>query len=638
MTTPGAIPLRHGPAAPWLAGLLLAGLLALSPMAWAASDVGAATQPFDALYAEITGPASLDLRHDVTAAKVERLRALLPAGDALRDARFRSVDCGSKRWSDNERALAYSREALTLAQAVNDVPAQGRGLICITAYVLPLQGPKQALVEIDKAVALLESAQQPQLLGEALMVRGSLLSRVGEQAKALLDYQRARTAFRDAGIDHEVDALLLRLATTYRRIGDWSHAEQYFNESMARTQARQDWQGVAGILIQLGHLHAEAESPDKAQAAFERAVEVAGEHGHGDRAAYARLGLASAQVAQGRHGTALATLEQARAGFAAAGITQNEGMLRLLTGQALAGQGRHQQALTIYRQALPLMQREGNERYLAWTYQSMAASEEALGRSAAALDDFKRYSELQAGLQRRMQLEQNRLLASEHELRTRELENRQLRVEAEAQRRHVAALERARAWQTAALVLGALLIVVLAALALRQQRRSRHLRTLAMTDQLTGVANRRVIERIVDTALARAARTGAPLALLVLDLDHFKTINDRYGHATGDAVLRAATAAWKAHLRGDDALGRFGGEEFMMVCTGASNALARTIAERLLNATRAVRLPDVAPELRISTSIGIAEAQPGDTRDSLFARADAALYRAKALGRDRVES
>lgn len=622
-----------------MTALLLAWLLVLSPGAWADDDGGASAQAFDALYAHINGPEPLDMSHEANAADLERLRELLPSGDTLRDARFRSVYCGSGRWTDNQAALEYSEEALSLAREMNDPVAQVRAQTCITGSTLLLRGPKQALLEIDKALALLTNLDEPQLLGETLMIRGSLLSEVGEQAKALLDFQNARVAYREAGINHEIDALLLRLAITYRRIGDWAHAEQYFNESLARMEQRQDWHRATTVLTQLGYLHVESENaPEKARVAFERAIALATKHGYDERAANARLGLAAIQLAQGQPDAALSTLADARAGFAKAGSVRSDDWLMELTGEALAAKGQHREALPIYQKALPLMQHNGNERNLARLYQAMAASEEALGRNAEALADFKKYSELQASLQRKMQLEQNRLLEYEHEARTRELENNRLRAAAEAQGQHVAALEREHRWQTLVLLLGALLIVVLVALAVRQQRYSRQLRTLAMTDQLTGVANRAFIEKSVDDALSRMARTGAPLSLLILDLDHFKAINDRYGHAAGDTVLCAVTAAWKTQLRGYDAPGRFGGEEFVMICADAPQALAHSIAERLLLATRDLRLPDIDPELRITTSIGIAQAQPDDTRDSLFARADAALYRAKSLGRDRIES
>ncbi|MFT4179099.1 MAG: diguanylate cyclase [Thermomonas sp.] len=619
------------------AGLLLAMLLSLSPLAQA-RDEDPSAQKFDALYAQITGPASLDAPPNTANANLERLRTLLPSGDKVRDARMRSVYCLSTYWADTKQALAYTDEALRRAQAVKDQQAQGRAMICRIAHVLGLQGPKQALVEADRAVALVEKAQEPQLLGEILMYRGSLLSQLGDQAKALVDYQRARSAFRDAGINHEVDALLVRLAIVYRRIGDWSHAESYLNQLTTRLESKRDWPRMVGALIQLGYLHDEAGAPDKAQAAFERAIAVATRQGDDFSAASARLGLALVQVSQGRHDAALAMLKQARAYYTETGNNQDEGRLLLLTGMALAGKNQHQQALSLFHQALPPIQNDGNERYLATLYRSQAASEEALGLNAQALASFKRYSELQASLQRKMQLEQNRLLAYEHEARTREMENDKLRADAETQRQRVASLQRVRGWQRLALLLGLLLIALMSMLAWRQHRNSRRLRMLAMTDPLTGAASRITTETTTDLALARVARNHTALSVLMLDLDHFKAINDRYGHAAGDTVLRAVANAWKTQLREYDLLGRIGGEEFVVVCSDAPLTLAHSIAKRLLQATRAVRLPEIDPELHITASIGIAEAQPGDTRETLLARADAALYRAKSQGRDRAES
>jgi diguanylate cyclase (GGDEF)-like protein len=353
--------------------------------------------------------------------------------------------------------------------------------------------------------------------------------------------------------------------------------------------------------------------------------------------ANARVGLATAQVTLGEHDAALATLEQARAGFAAKQSRASADMLLLLAGQASAGKGAHREAMAKYAQAQPLIEQDGNQRYLALLYAAKAASEEALGQATQALADYKRYTALQTSLQGKMRLEQSQLLEYEYEIRRREFENHRLRTEAAAQQSQVNALERVRRWQTLALLLGVLLLALLGALGLRQRKRTRRLRTLAMTDPLTDVASRRAIEKIAERALAEAAQLQAPVSVLLLDLDHFKTINDRYGHAAGDEVLRATTQAWQAQLRGRDRLGRIGGEEFAVVCMDANREQALAIAGRLLAATRSLELPGIDPALRVCTSIGVAEAHPGDNRATLFARADAALYRAKQQGRDRVE-
>src|SRR5690606_12855402 len=183
------------------------------------------------------------------------------------------------------------------------------------------------------------------------------------------------------------------------------------------------------------------------------------------------------------------------------------------------------------------------------------------------------------------------------------------------------------------------LLALLSSLAWRQWRRSRRLHDLTLLDPLTGIANRPGIERNAERALDDAIRSGTPLSLLMLDLDHFKAINDGYGHAAGDKVLRAATQAWQAQLRARDALGRVGGEEFVVVCPDTGLEQALLVANRLREATAALRFDDIDPALRLGVSIGAAQSRrQGDSCDALFDRADAALYRAKQQGRDRVES
>lgn len=617
----------------WLLAALLASATLGVPAQPATAPAGAGgAANFDAVFQQVTGPTSMDMTFEAYDADLDRLRVLLPPGDTARDLRFRSVYCGSSRWKDPARGLAYTDDAIRRAKAAGDTASEARALFCRSTFVMLLFGTRQSLAEADKMVTLLQNGTERQLYAEALMLRGGLYSDLGEQAKALMDFQRARAGFRAAGIDHEIDFLLMKIAVTYRRIGDFAQAERYFTHSVQRGQDKQDWDRVVSDLIQLGYLYDESGDPAKSRATFERAVTLADQHETPPDQATARLGLASSQVAQGEFDAALATLAHARALS-----SLHDDMLLLTTGQALAGKGQYQEALARYRQALPLIQKDGNDRYLALLYKAQSASEEALGRTADALADFKRYSELQTSLQGKMRLEQSRLLEYEYEIRRRDFENRRLRAEADSRQQQVNALQRVRHWQTLALLLGAVLAVMLAWLAWRQWKRSRRLRTLAMTDPLTGAASRLAIEKIADRALATAQQHGAPLAVLLLDLDHFKQVNDGYGHPAGDAVLRDTVQAWQTQLRGRDALGRIGGEEFAVVCIGATQAQALVIAHRLLEATRTLRLPGIDPALRIATSIGVAEAAPGETREALFARADAALYRAKQRGRDRVE-
>ena len=617
----------------WIALLAMPGLVLAQP-----NPAPARSAAFDQALQRLIGPESLTSTGTAYDADLERLRTALPAGDQARDARFRSVYCGSSTWRDPVQALAYSDAALALARDLHDTASEARALLCRAEYVMLTSGTQRGLPDVDKAVTLLRNGNEPQLLAESLETRGDILSLLGEQAKAMLDFQRARAAYRQAGIAGEVESLVLSLAVAYRRMGDVEQARRYFIQALKRMRARGDWDGVATNLIQLGFLHEEAGTPEHALAPFQQALDVALAHQLPDTANSALLGLAEAQIGLGQSETALRTLERARQGFAARQDGSSEDSLQLLTGQAMARQGRHADALAHYRQALPLIKRNGNDRYLAQLYKAQATSLEQMGHLAAALSDYKQYTELQLKLQGKMRLEQGRLLEYEYEIRRGEFENRRLRNEAASKQEQVHALERVRQWQWVTIVLGALLLALLTSLAWRHGRTSRRLSRQSLIDPLTGVANRAAIEAEAIRAIERAPRGGGAVSLLMLDLDHFKAINDRLGHAAGDRVLCATTEAWQAQLRGRDPLGRIGGEEFVVVCADTTLEQAIVVAERLREATTALRFDDIDPALRVTVSIGVAQSQrSGDTHEGVLARADAALYRAKQRGRDRVE-
>jgi diguanylate cyclase (GGDEF)-like protein len=592
---------------------------------------------FDTVFQRVVGPASLDASTPDYERDLDRLRALLPSVDAVRAVRFRSVDCGSTRWKDVARGLAYSEQALQAARDAGDRASQARALVCRSNFMMLRDGSRHALPDLDRALEALKGQNEPQLEGEILVMRADLHSLIGDQAQAMLDFQRARAAFRDSGLDQEVDRLLQGMATAYRRMGDYAQAARYLEQSRARLEAKQDWEGLAVNMIQSGFLHVEAGAPDRARDAFEEAIRIATAHDDDADRNGALLGLAEAQIALDQPQAARATLHEAAAGFAAAGDDSSKDMLLLLGGEALAKQGLHAEALKHYEIAQPLMEAGGNLRYLALLHRARSASEEALGRNHDALASFKRYDALQQELQDKMRLEQGRLLQYEFEIRQRDFENQRLRAERKAQAQQLTDLRRIRNWQTLAMACGLLLAAVLAAFAWRQWRKSRRLRALALVDSLTGAATRRAFDATVADALVETRREDAPLTLLALDLDRFKNINDRYGHPAGDRVLAATSRAWMALLRDRDLLARIGGEEFVVVCPDTPSGKAHAIANRLLDATEALRFDDIDPGLRVGVSIGIAQAGADDTVASLLARADAALYRAKQGGRGRVD-
>lgn len=189
------------------------------------------------------------------------------------------------------------------------------------------------------------------------------------------------------------------------------------------------------------------------------------------------------------------------------------------------------------------------------------------------------------------------------------------------------------------MVAAAVLIALGVADRLRDQRNAlSDAERRAQTDPLTGVLNRRSLVERLDAACLRARARGLPIALLFIDLDHFKRINDTFGHAAGDACLRAVIGPIQEELRQSDVIGRYGGEEFIVILSSADVAAARPIAERIRARIADIRVEGFGAPIHVTCSIGVATSDMlGVWGEGLIARADEAVYAAKRAGRNQVQ-
>jgi len=159
---------------------------------------------------------------------------------------------------------------------------------------------------------------------------------------------------------------------------------------------------------------------------------------------------------------------------------------------------------------------------------------------------------------------------------------------------------------------------------------------LATIDPLTTLRNRRAFVELSRVEINRSQRYELPLSLVLIDVDHFKAINDGHGHATGDQVLSSLGALLQRQLRLPDLPARWGGEEFVIALPNTDGAGAQVVAERLRCAVQVMAIPHAGTPIAVTASLGVASFRPGESLESLVDRADRAMYMAKTNGRNRV--
>ena len=262
-------------------------------------------------------------------------------------------------------------------------------------------------------------------------------------------------------------------------------------------------------------------------------------------------------------------------------------------------------------------------------------------RANAAVGNFREsYDDLDESLRRTMAVEDARRVRQAATLSARFETDRQLERNAELNRELTTAQERQRdqkVWTYIVIATGAIVIALLTLQIFAIRRHKRQLALLANQDGLTGLPNRRHTYELGTAAMAKASSAQSPLTVAVIDLDHFKSINDRCGHAAGDKVLKQFALVCREAIRDTDIFGRWGGEEFLLVMPGTTLDVALIALERLRAQALCIDLPASGAGLRVGLSAGLASFEANvNSLDELIARADAALYRAKHEGRDLV--
>ncbi|HET9025316.1 MAG TPA: diguanylate cyclase [Burkholderiaceae bacterium] len=586
-------------------------------------------------------------------------RVRQPATAALRCAR----QAWKVQYNDTARSLALAEQALARALARSDVEAEGWARLTLGHYRLRYASPAEALVELAAAERCLSASgdrrgeimaqvaqarchwRQGQVLeplnqvmafrDEGMQVlnreeRSMMLNVIagchstrGDSPKAFAYlYQALRESHAARGHGFDV-VLLCNLAHELLQLGDYYEALKYIDEGIERCRRMSNKHLLGVLLLNRVLCLTDLERPVEAMAEVARLSELLGETARADSVETCAV-MALAALRARRISEAEQLIEMADAALTEETLAEEALALIIAHAELLRTQGEHEEAVTVLDAAEPLPAEALTLRARCLFFYTRAAALEELGDAERALADLRSWQALYQD--RAMMASKGRYQAAS--LQTELLRLQKQRDESEARRR---ATERAKAELEA--INGKLSQKVREVESLQTA-----LQEQAVRDFLTGLYNRRYLNDVLPPMLALAQRHNEPLALAVIDLDHFKEVNDVYGHAAGDRVLASFGKLLRARMRRSDIACRYGGEEFCVLMPRTTALAAQTKLDQILKAWRSMRF-DLGGKVLTgaSFSVGIAESTttPGSAETLLNAADDCALL-AKRRGRGRV--
>ncbi|HEV2267894.1 MAG TPA: GGDEF domain-containing protein [Steroidobacteraceae bacterium] len=571
------------------------------------------------------------------AARLAVLNRAGAAGDSRQLAALYAVqaDAYSILELDHEARVAAAK-GLALVSAPTD-PLRLELLSTAALNIYTQDGIREAIGTIASAWA-----RQPEgsLSGLCLQIAlGSLESRAGDNALATRTETRA---YHDSEAQDRAEAhaaAAAELSSALRGTGDFQEALTLVREKISWDAAHGDSLALSVSTYLEGVILAAMREFHTAIPTFERARGISVSLGDRQGVAFADMRICQSFIELGQYRAARPRCDSAAGVFAAAQSTDVLKETQVHLANIDLHEGHAQQALNILNHVLDHQGTDMAPSSVAIAYRTRARSYAGVHNYTRAYADLEEYLRRYraANLARRMRLQET---VRERSLVQQEVaRNAVLQHQLELTRERATRQDEKLRWIAVANTAGVLVIALLSYILITYRRHRRQLLRLATEDNLTGMPNRGRTAELATAALEAAAAQRRPLTVAIIDLDHFKTINDRCGHAAGDYVLREFARVGRGSLRAADILGRWGGEEFLLILPDTTLDAALAGVERLRVLALAIQVPRSTSDdpVRVTFSAGLATTAEGPrSLDEIIARADAALYEAKHEGRDLV--
>ena len=466
----------------------------------------------------------------------------------------------------------------------------------------------------------------------ALVRRGELRYYRGEHNTAIDDLNQGYRLWTKIGDAEQQRNALNAIANLYAdsRIGQYDKAIEYYRQLLVAHEAEKDSAEIASDYFNIASTRERQGKLEEALSNYRKALEIDQKRGDEDEVAYDRRAIGSLLYKMDRPAEALGITDLALAHYLKTGNEELAAFARLTRGIALRMLGRGTEALADLNSSRAQFAKSDNQRFLEKIDEERALAYASVGAWREAYQARSSQLALQKALTARSQDEQSAHLRAEFDAEKKEAENAALL-------RENASSARLRRLQWAVLALSAIVIAGLTFFVTRQIRSAGRLRITALTDDLTGLPNRRHLLLRAKEEFRAARVSNTTIGVLAVDVDHFKKINDTFGHAAGDEVLRRVAASLRATLRAGDHVGRVGGEEFLVLLPRAAKADVDDVGNRVRQGIEQIDFSDIHPAMKVTVSVGAAVSESTDADfEAISNRADSSLYVAKSEGRNRV--
>ncbi|PIW62072.1 GGDEF domain-containing protein [Shewanella sp. CG12_big_fil_rev_8_21_14_0_65_47_15] len=571
------------------------------------------------------------------------LSRLIPTDDVIRTEKLQLLKCWNQASTTEQEiklALAYTTHALAHIPP-SATPHYVTELTLCHAWFLQLNDDiKGAMEGYDLSVKRAYEHEDLKLIADSRSLRGALYSYIGDFSSALEDLVTAQDLYESLNLTGWANFNLADVATSFRRYGDPQSAIRYYNKLKKIYLKNNNQDQVIFVISDIGLALDELGEHQQAIEQFLISYRYYKEHKKTVAAAIAATNIAYSLIKLNR-------LDEAERYLAEAGtvITEKEptgySFMKLFMGEIKFQQGRYDEALIDLVEGEEAFRSLQNDRGLVQLLQLKSDVYAAMDNLPAA------YRALQEFMLLTKKVDGNSLDLQTTELKVKfdtsriKLENERLIENQTLKEQELALLEQNKSLQYTILLLTACILAIVSIFAYQQVNRNRQLQVIALTDYLTQLPNRRHIYAQAAKYFQQALRQQHPFSVIIFDADHFKKINDNFGHEIGDRALITIANAGQALTGNKDHLGRIGGEEFLILLPNTDAKRAWELAHQLQSKITELSNQALPHELTLTVSAGVATLG-GKSQDrnfaSLLKRADKALYAAKHAGRNCIKS